>query len=139
MFAMTGQVTLPLWLFLLLVLLAVWAALDLMLLPAVRWYFRRKVNRLIHDMNARLKIELPQFKLTRRHVLIDRLVHDRKVQEAVERESREKAIPRSVLMTRIDRYAREIVPSFNAYLYFRVGYWLPPNVCPNPPPGRRRH
>src|SRR4029434_4966680 len=118
MFAMTGQVTLPVWLFILLVLVAVWAALDLMLLPAVRWYFRRKVNRLIHDMNARLKIELPQFKLTRRHVLIDRLVHDRKVQEAVERESREKAIPRSVLMTPIDPSARRIGPAFNACFHF---------------------
>src|SRR5262245_42623783 len=94
MFAMMEQVTLPLWIFILLVLLAVWAALDLMLLPGVRWYLRRKVNRLIHDMNARLKVELPQFKLTRREVLIDRLFHDAKVQEAVEREAREKAIPR---------------------------------------------
>jgi glycerol-3-phosphate O-acyltransferase len=25
---------------------------------------------------------------------------------------------------RIDRYAREIVPSFNAYIYYRVGYCL---------------
>ena len=25
---------------------------------------------------------------------------------------------------RVDRYAREIVPSFNAYLYFRIGYWI---------------
>ncbi len=28
------------------------------------------------------------------------------------------------LLQRVDRYAREIVPAFNAYLYFRVGYWL---------------
>jgi glycerol-3-phosphate O-acyltransferase len=27
-------------------------------------------------------------------------------------------------MKRIERYAREIVPAFNAYLYFRIGYWL---------------
>jgi len=27
-------------------------------------------------------------------------------------------------MQRIDRYAREIVPAFNAYLYFRIGYWI---------------
>ena len=24
----------------------------------------------------------------------------------------------------VERYAREIVPAFNAYLYFRIGYWL---------------
>ena len=27
-------------------------------------------------------------------------------------------------MERVGRYAREIVPAFNAYLYFRIGYWL---------------
>jgi hypothetical protein len=26
----------------------------------------------------------------------------------------------------VDRYAREIVPAFNAYLYFRTGYWIVP-------------
>jgi glycerol-3-phosphate O-acyltransferase len=57
-------------------------------------------------------------------VLIDRLFHDPKVQEAAEQESRDNDIPRSVMLARVDRYAREIVPSFNAYLYFRLGYWL---------------
>src|ERR1700692_3632652 len=113
---MTGQVTLPLWLFVILLLLALWAALDRLLLPGVRWYFRRKMNRVIREINVRLNIELPQFKLTRRQVLIDRLFHDPKVQEAVEKEAREKEIPQGVLLARVDRYAREIVPSFNAYL-----------------------
>ena len=29
-----------------------------------------------------------------------------------------------VVLNRIERYAREIVPAFNAYLYFRIGYWI---------------
>ena len=121
---MTGQVTLPAWLFGIILLFALWAALDRLLLPGVRWFLRRKMNRVIREINTRLNIELPQFKVTRRQVLIDRLFHDPKVQEAVETEAREKDIPRGVLLARVDRYAREIVPSFNAYLYFRVGYWL---------------
>ncbi len=121
---MTESVTLPVWLFVILLALALWAALDRLLLPGVRWYFRRKMNRVIQEINTRLNIELPQFKLTRRQVLIDRLFHDPRVQEVVEKECREKAIPRGVLLVRVDRYAREIVPSFNAYLYFRIGYWL---------------
>jgi glycerol-3-phosphate O-acyltransferase len=32
------------------------------------------------------------------------------------------ALPK--IMKRVERYAREIVPAFNAYLYFRIGYWL---------------
>ena len=42
---MTAGVTLPLWLAVLLVLLAAWAALDRLLVPSVRWYLRRRVNR----------------------------------------------------------------------------------------------
>ncbi len=121
---MTGTVTLPNWFFILLLLLAAWAVLDRLLMPGVRWYLRRKVNRVIREINTRLNVELPQFKLTRRQVLIDRLFHDPKVQAAVERESLEKGLPRDIVAQRVDRYAREIVPAFNAYLYFRVGYWL---------------
>ncbi|MBI2510038.1 MAG: glycerol-3-phosphate acyltransferase, partial [Betaproteobacteria bacterium] len=77
---MTESVTLPVWLFVVLLLLAAWAALDRLLVPGVRWYFRRRVNRAIEEINTRLNIELPQFKLTRRQVLIDRLFHDPKVQ-----------------------------------------------------------
>ena len=121
---MTSTVTLPTWLFVLLLLLALWAAVDRLLVPGVRWYLRRKVDRVIQEINSRLNIKLPQFKLTRRQVLVDRLLHDPRVQAAVERECREKGVPRDVATGRVDRYAREIVPAFNAYLYFRVGYWL---------------
>ena len=121
---MTGTVTLPTWLFVVLLALALWALLERLLMPGVRWYFRRRVNRVIQEISARLNVDLPQFKLTRRRVLIDRLFHDPKVQDAAQKESRDKEIPLSVMLARVDRYAREIVPSFNAYLYFRLGYWL---------------
>ena len=119
-----GTVTLPAWLFFVLLALALWALLQLLLVPGVRWYLRRKVNRVIREIGVRMNIELPQFKLTRREVLVDRLFHDPRVQAAMERECREKGFPRDVVAARVDRYAREIVPAFNAYLYFRVGYWL---------------
>ena len=121
---MTSTITLPVWLFILLALLALWAALDRLLVPGARWYLRRRVKRAIREINERLNIELPQFKLTRRQVVVDRLFHDPKVQAAIERECREKGLPREVVAARVDRCAREIVPAFNAYLYFRVGYWL---------------
>jgi glycerol-3-phosphate O-acyltransferase len=121
---MASTITLPLWAFVILVLLALWAALDRLLMPGVRWYLRRKVNRAIHEINTRLNVELPQFKLTRRQVLVDRLFHDPKVQAAIGQECQAKGLPRDVVSQRVDRYAREIVPAFNAYLYFRIGYWL---------------
>ena len=33
------------------------------------------------------------------------------------------------MQARIRRYAREIVPAFNAYVYFRLGYWLARNIA----------
>lgn len=121
---MTGTVTLPTWLFVILAVLALWALLERLLVPGVRWYLRRKVNRVIREISTRLNVELPQFKLTRRQTLIDRLFHDSKVQDAIARECGEKGLPREVVAARVDRYAREIVPAFNAYLYFGAGYWL---------------
>jgi glycerol-3-phosphate O-acyltransferase len=121
---MTQTVALPLWLVAVLVVLAGWAALVLLLAPGMRWFFRRRINRMIGQINTRLSIELPSFKLTRRQVLIDRLFHDPRVQAAAASHANQSGEPLSATWRRVDRYAREIVPSFNAYLYFRVGYAL---------------
>ena len=37
-------------------------------------------------------------------------------------------MPREVVHQIVERYAREIVPAFNAYFYFRIGAWLSRNV-----------
>jgi glycerol-3-phosphate O-acyltransferase len=126
---MTGNVTVPIWLFVVLVVFALWAVLERLLLPGVRWYFRRQVNRVVDEINTRFAIDLPQFKLTRREVLIDRLVHDPRVQDAAENYYRAQEVPREVALQRVARYAREIVPSFNAYVYFRFGYWLAKKIA----------
>ncbi|MFL5539595.1 MAG: 1-acyl-sn-glycerol-3-phosphate acyltransferase [Longimicrobiaceae bacterium] len=120
---MASTVTLPLWLFVILALLAAWAALERLMMPSVRWFLRSRTNRVIEEINTRLPIEIPHFNLTRRQVLIDRLMYDPRVQEAAEAFARERKMPRQVAMQRVERYAREIVPAFNAYLYFRIGYW----------------
>ena len=119
---MTELVTLPRWLFLLMALLAAWAVLVLMLAPGMRWFLRRRINRMIEQLNSRLSIELPSFKLTRRQALIDRLFHDPRIQAAVAEHAQSTKEPIAAVWARVHRYVREIVPSFNAYIYFRVGY-----------------
>ncbi len=119
---MNQTVILPMWLALLLCVLALAAVVQFFLLPGVRWYFRRKMNRVIDEINTRFNIEIPEFKITRRRVLIDRLVHDEKVLAAVTQYCETQRLPRSEVMARVNAYAREIVPSFNAYAYFRWGY-----------------
>src|SRR5215208_3155340 len=90
------------------------------LVPAVRWFFRQRADRVAEEVGRR-GIELPTFKLTRRRALIYRLTHDPELLEAAEVYARENGISVAVAMARVERYAREIVPSFNAFLYFRIG------------------
>jgi len=119
---MNEQIVIPVWVFALLVGLAGWAVLVMLFVPGMRWFFRRRIKTVIHQIGDRLKIELPSFKLTRRQVLIDRVFHDPKVQAAAAASALANGEAIGAVWRRIDRYAREIVPSFNAYLYFRIGY-----------------
>ncbi len=121
---MDEQVTISVWLLVLLILLSIALVIDRILLPGVRWYLRRRVNRVINEVNKRLDIEVRPFQLTKRQVLIDKLVFDEKVHQAVVDYARENDMPREVAQSYVYQYAREIVPSFNAYIYFRFGYWL---------------
>ncbi len=119
-----STVTLPLWLVLLAGVLALIGLLDRLLVPSARWFIRSRANKVLDEVGSRLRIEIRPFQQTRRQVLIDRLLYDEKVQQAAAAVAREKKMPREVVMARITGYAREIVPAFNAYFYFRVGYWL---------------
>lgn len=121
---MAGSVTLPCWLVAVLFLLAAWAVLERLLVPGVRWFLRRRVNRFVDEINKRLHLEIHPFALTKRQVLIDRLMYDPAVVEAAGVRARENNMPRDLVMAEVGRYAREIVPSFNAYAYFRIGYWI---------------
>ena len=121
---MGTDITLPLWLAAILALLALWAALERLLIPSVRWVLRRRLNRVIDELNTRLPLEIQPFKLTKRQVLIDRLIYDGEILEAVAETAEREEVPRQVVMADVERFAREIVPAFNAYFYFRIGYWL---------------
>jgi glycerol-3-phosphate O-acyltransferase len=119
---MVRTVELPFWLAVVAGALAVWAALDRILVPAVRWALRRRVNRVLDQVGTSLKIQIPPFKVTRREVLIDRLLFDTEVQDAAASHAQANGLRREEVVRTVRRYAEEIVPSFNAYVYFRVGY-----------------
>jgi len=126
---MNGHIAIPVWLFVLLIIVTCAAVLDRVLIPSTRWFIRRRINRVIDEISTRLDIEIRPFQLTKRQVLIDRLVFDPKVIEAVQAYAQEKKIPREVAQAKVITYAKEIVPSFNAYLYFRIGYWVAKKVA----------
>ena len=120
---MTGQISISIWFFILLLIIAGLAVLDRILIPSTRWFLRRRINRVLDEIGTRLDIEIRPFQLTKRQVLIDRLVYDPKVVEEIQNHARQHDMPLEVVQKKVVNYAREIVPSFNAYLYFRIGYW----------------
>ncbi|MCK5196153.1 MAG: 1-acyl-sn-glycerol-3-phosphate acyltransferase [Desulfobulbaceae bacterium] len=126
---MTGQITISIWIFLLLVIIAIIDVLDRILIPSTRWFLRRRINRVIDEIGTRLDIEIRPFQLTKRQVLIDRLAYDPKVLDAIKEFAKEQDMPLEVVQSKAITYAREIVPSFNAYLYFRIGYWIAKKVA----------
>ena len=70
---MTESVSIPLWIAIVGGALALWALMERLLIPGVRWFFRQQVNRVITELNTRLQLQVPAFHQTRRQVLIDRL------------------------------------------------------------------
>jgi len=121
---MSEAVSLPFWAFVLILLFAAWAAYEHLVIPALRWMVAHPANRVIDELSSRLRIGIRPFQRTRRQALIHRLLTDPKVQQAAEQYAKRDGIPVDRVLKRVETYAREIVPAFNAYLYFRVGYWL---------------
>ncbi len=121
---MFQSVQLPLWLLILILAFAAVTALSHFLLPSVRWFFRRRMERVVARLNERLERPIEPFKLARRHDMIMRLCYDAKVIEAVAARAKEAGIPEDVAFQEAQRYAREIVPSFSASAYFGVAIKL---------------
>lgn len=117
---MNNVVEIPVWVLVLGGLLAAIGILDRLLMPSVRWYLRRRLNRVIDSLNDRLQLSIQPFKLTRRKTMIDRLTHDPKVMEAVDEHAKAEHMPREIVLKMAERYAREIVPSFSASTYFGI-------------------
>lgn len=125
---MTSTVTIPLWALLLLCAFAAVTFASNFLFPSVRWYFRRRAQRLVDQLNTRLTKPIEPFKLARRVDTINRLTHDPEVAQAILDHAAAEGIPEQVAFETARRYAREIVPSFSAILYFqiatRLARWL---------------
>ena len=125
---MTTPVTLPLWAFALILLFAAVTFASHFLFPSVRWFFRKRAERVVARLNQRLQKPIEPFKLARRYDMIQRLIYDPEVTQAIVDHARENNLPENVAFEQAKRYAREIVPSFSATAYFtfgtRLAKWL---------------
>ena len=115
---MFQSVSLPLWLLVLLLMFAAASFLSHFFFPSVRWFFRRRMERAVEELNKRLDRPIQPLKLLRRQDQITRLIYDPHVMEAVAAHALEKDVPRSVAFEKARDYAREIVPGFSTAVYF---------------------
>ncbi len=122
--SMTQTVSMPLWVFVLVVLFAGVTFASHFLFPSVRWFFRKRAERVIAKVNQRLQRPIEPFKLARRYDMIQRLIYDPQVTEAIVEHARKEGIPENVAFEKANIYAREIVPSFSATAYFSIGIRL---------------
>lgn len=125
---MTSTISLPIWLFVLILLFATVTFASHFLFPSVRWFFRRRMERAVARLNERLERPIQPFKLLRRNDMIQRLIYDPEVMKAIVAYADKNRVREDVAFQRARAYAREIVPSFSAVAYFgfaiRLARWL---------------
>ena len=121
---MTQTIALPVWAFVLILLFAAVTFASHFLFPSVRWFFRKRAERVVARVNERLQRPIEPFKLAKRYDMIQRLIYDPEITEAVVEHARANNVPENVAFEAARRYAREIVPSFSATMYFSVGMRL---------------
>lgn len=118
---MFGTVAVPVWLLALILGFAAISFATHFLFPSVRWFFRRRAERALSQLNARLDRKIDLFKLAQRSDMVARLAYDQRVVEAAMAHAAETGVPGEVAFEEARRYAREIVPGFSATVYFGFG------------------
>ena len=103
---MMRTVDIPLWLLVLILAFAAVTFASHFLFPSVRWFFRRRMERAVAELNKRLHRPVEPFKLLERHDRIQQLVYDPQVLDAVLDHARSNAIPRNVAFETARRLRR---------------------------------
>ncbi len=63
------------------------------LFQSVRWFFRKRAERVIARLNQRLARPIEPFKLARRYDMIQRLIYDPEVSQAIVQHARDHDLP----------------------------------------------
>ncbi|MDD7970370.1 1-acyl-sn-glycerol-3-phosphate acyltransferase [Roseinatronobacter alkalisoli] len=115
---MFQTVELPFWALILILAFAAVTFASHFLFPSVRWFFRRRMERAVAQLNTHLARPIEPFRIMRRQDQVTRLIYDPKVMEAVRDYAQEMGVPPNVAFERARSYAREIVPGFSTATYF---------------------
>lgn len=121
---MSEIVELKFWHYIILLLLAIYGLLQLVILPIIQKIIYRRFKATERKLDDELDFGLPSYALATRRLWIDRLRSDTEVQEVITEIIKEGNITGEEIRKKALKYADEIVPSFNAFFYFRLGYWV---------------
>lgn len=105
--------------------LPAWAlpfAVAVALAAAALWLWRRWTAKLARRALLRFRARIDRFKLTGKRYIVQSLLADERIAEAVRAHADEHAIERAQVWRRVERYLDEIVPSFNLFMYYQFGY-----------------
>ena len=119
----------PLYILVPLVLLAALALAERVLLPAARVVLRRRVRGFVDRLNERLALKLRPFKMTRKRTVEEMLIHDPEVVQTAADYRAEHGLSWDEVTDLVRVYAREIVPRFDAYFYYRAAHWFARRVA----------
>ena len=121
---MGGSIAVPYWLLILLIAATIPTFYRLVIDPLIRRTWKRWSQRVLEEVNPNLQLKLSPITLMRRRSLADAIAHDPILRRAVEPIAAERGVTVDDLQSEINRIAYEIVPAFNPFFYFRLGYWM---------------
>lgn len=120
----SSDITLPLWLFVPIALLAFTALSKWLLSATISRFYHRRASSNTHLLDSKFRDSQSPAIKHRRGAWIDKLLSDPEVIRAIELEADSTGKSVTHLHHIAEKYADELVPSFNVPFYFRIGYWL---------------
>ena len=81
-------------------------------------------RRLVEEANKRLRLPIPDFALTDRKKIIDRLMQEPEILSYIEETAIAENTSTDALLKKARMYAAEIGPKFSPFFYFRFAYFL---------------
>jgi glycerol-3-phosphate O-acyltransferase len=121
---MTDPVLVPLWLLVLLLLFALPTLITQVVIPLWLKLWNRWSQQAFNEVNPQLQLKLSPFTLTRYKALAVQLATDPKLLQSAAELAEQQGMKLEDIRDRLHKIALEIVPAFNPFFYFRVGYKL---------------
>ncbi len=118
----TNTITVPVWLFIILSFSTLLVFIRVVVFPLWASFWSARTRNVVEEINPLLQLHLSSFSLSRRSVLADRLSCDPVVEVGVRKIAGDRGISTEKARREAWRMAWDIVPAFNPYFYFRIGY-----------------